>query len=768
MIPSSVIGAALAGFTGTIAQILVLRELLVLFCGNELSSGVVFFCWLLWTGCGSAVAGFRRCRTSNPDKSLVLTLSLLGVVFPLTLIGIRGARFLLGIPLGDLVPPGWMLLISLGFSCFLCLTCGALFSLTWAVHVRGSPRQASKPMLVYAAEATGAALAGLLFYYVLLPRFSALSISWLVSVLVIFFAWVLSLRKEVVLLLRNRFQTAGLVGVLGLSILAAGFFLEDLERVSRRLQWGDNLLQVVDTPYQNLAVLKNLDQYTLFGNGVWLFTVPDPETEEFSTHLPLLQHPNPRKVLIVGGCLRLVGEVLKHPSIMLVDCVEPDPAVIRLTRPVLEKQDRKPLLDGRVRLHTMDAIAYLRKNHGESYDVILMNVGDPANAATNRFYTVEYFDRIGRLLTPGGVFSFSLSAAPEMLGPAQARLIGSADRTLRSVFPQVILVLGHGARFLAGNAQTGFQLEVETLIKTIQKRGLDLRYFREYLLFDYLSPWRLAYAHSILEKAGVLRENQDFSPTCYFNHLVVWAFQLHPHLASLFLFLSQRKELILEGLYALVFVAFLCVYGVGRSWRTLPYLASVALVGGVQMLLQIILLLGFQILEGFLYKDLCLMIAFFMAGAGAGAVISFRIPAGPKSSPRGVFAVQAVLGVYTLVVLGVLWLLHARGLEGGRVLSSSLIFCILAGVSGILGGLHFSLTVMAVSASRIPSERTGGGLYAVDLLGGSLGALVGSLLLLPLFGIPLTMILLGVMCLGGLIMLVPALSEHGGPGVQSG
>jgi len=64
-----------------------------------------------------------------------------------------------------------------------------------------------------------------------------------------------------------------------------------------------------------------------------------------------------------------------------------------------------------------------------------------------------------------------------MLGPAQARLIGSADRTLRSVFPQVILVLGHGARFLAGNTQTGFQLEVETLIKTIRERGLDLRYF---------------------------------------------------------------------------------------------------------------------------------------------------------------------------------------------------------------------------------------------------------------------------------------------------
>jgi len=161
--------------------------------------------------------------------------------------------------------------------------------------------------------------------------------------------------------------------------------------------------------------------------------VPDPETEEFSTHLPLLQHPNPRKVLIVGGCLRLVGEVLKHPSVMLVDCVEPDPAVIRLTRLVLEEQDRDSLLDGRVRLHTTDAIAYLRKNQGESYDVILMNVGDPANAAMNRFYTVEYFDRIGRFLSPRGVFSFSLSAAPEMLGPAQARFnrVGGSHSSIR-------------------------------------------------------------------------------------------------------------------------------------------------------------------------------------------------------------------------------------------------------------------------------------------------------------------------------------------------
>ena len=40
---------ALIGFTATVAQIVLLRELMVVFYGNEISMGVMLACWLLWT-----------------------------------------------------------------------------------------------------------------------------------------------------------------------------------------------------------------------------------------------------------------------------------------------------------------------------------------------------------------------------------------------------------------------------------------------------------------------------------------------------------------------------------------------------------------------------------------------------------------------------------------------------------------------------------------------------------------------------------------------
>ena len=47
----------LIGFTATVAQILLMRELLVVFYGNEISLGLLLASWLLWTGAGSGLFG---------------------------------------------------------------------------------------------------------------------------------------------------------------------------------------------------------------------------------------------------------------------------------------------------------------------------------------------------------------------------------------------------------------------------------------------------------------------------------------------------------------------------------------------------------------------------------------------------------------------------------------------------------------------------------------------------------------------------------------
>ncbi|HET7208485.1 MAG TPA: hypothetical protein VFI95_18055, partial [Terriglobales bacterium] len=52
------------GFTATVAQIVLLRELMVVSYGNEISLGVMLASWLLWTAMGSSVLGRLAVRAS--------------------------------------------------------------------------------------------------------------------------------------------------------------------------------------------------------------------------------------------------------------------------------------------------------------------------------------------------------------------------------------------------------------------------------------------------------------------------------------------------------------------------------------------------------------------------------------------------------------------------------------------------------------------------------------------------------------------------------
>ena len=55
--PRAITGAvALIGFSAVIGQIVLMRELIVVFSGNEISLGIMLASWLFWTAIGSSVS----------------------------------------------------------------------------------------------------------------------------------------------------------------------------------------------------------------------------------------------------------------------------------------------------------------------------------------------------------------------------------------------------------------------------------------------------------------------------------------------------------------------------------------------------------------------------------------------------------------------------------------------------------------------------------------------------------------------------------------
>jgi spermidine synthase len=533
-----------------------------------------------------------------------------------------------------------------------------------------------------------------------------------------------------------------------------------LEERSRRWQWGPELALARDTPFHNIAILQQAEQVTVFTNGLWLFTLPDPASVEPAVHPALLMHPAPERVLLIGGGLAgHLAEALKHPSLEVIDYVEQDPALIGLSLGFLSPSVQASLRDPRVRIHHQDAGTSLRRRAG-LYDLVFLNVGDPINAQMNRFFTLELFRRIDEHLAPGGILTFSVPGGGDMIGPAHARLLASMNRTLGEVFPQVAVLPGERARFFAAREEGSLALDPGVLAGRIAERRLDLAYLRDDVLQDLMSPFRLDYVRSLLAEMGPSRVNRELAPVCYLHGMRLWAAQWHPGLDRLLgAAASVRPRTLGAGLAALgALVALFFWLGPLRYRAAVG--SSVLVQGSVGMVLQLVLILAFQILEGFAYLQLALIIALFMAGLAVGtlwvaATERRREPHWePHRAIRRLTLLQVLVTVYPLLLL---LFLSPIG-EGLRQASSpaaiSWLFSAASLVAGILGGAHFSLAALATAAAGGRLGRAGGYLYAADLTGAAGGAFAAGLVLLPLYGVPRTLVLLSLASLVCLLAIL--------------
>src|SRR4030042_157923 len=90
----------LMGFTFTVTQVLVIRELLVIFLGNELSIAIILANWLFLEAAGSFLLG-RRVKGVSSEKAYALLQLLLSLLLPLTIFAIRCLRDIMGLSIGE-------------------------------------------------------------------------------------------------------------------------------------------------------------------------------------------------------------------------------------------------------------------------------------------------------------------------------------------------------------------------------------------------------------------------------------------------------------------------------------------------------------------------------------------------------------------------------------------------------------------------------------------------------------------------------------------
>ena len=152
---------------------------------------------------------------------------------------------------------------------------------------------------------------------------------------------------------------------------------------------------------------------------------------EMISHIPLLAHPKPEKVLVIGGGDGgTVREVLKHPSVQEVVLCEIDGDVIDVSKKYLPTI-AGALKDPRVDIHVRDGIEFI-KDHRSRFDVILIDSTDPIGPGEGLFTEAFYKDVLAAL-TPNGIM-VNQSESPV----ANPREIALVYKLLRKVFPLVV------------------------------------------------------------------------------------------------------------------------------------------------------------------------------------------------------------------------------------------------------------------------------------------------------------------------------------------
>jgi len=166
-----------------------------------------------------------------------------------------------------------------------------------------------------------------------------------------------------------------------------------------------------------------------------------------------------------------------------------------------------------------------------------------------------------------------------------------------------------------------------------------------------------------------------------------------------------------------------------------PLPLSIFVVGFSGMALEFILILGFQILYGYVYEKIGVIITAFMLGIFLSSYYVTKKIRSRGFSTADITRFQFLLSLYPLI-LSLILLGISRISEASIIfLSVEILFPVLTSILGALVGAIFPLAVKIYFEKKKDIAKTISLLYSIDLIGSCLGAYTGSVILVPLLGV---------------------------------
>ena len=662
------------GVASVVAQLTVIREYLAAFQGNEFVIALILFSWLAWGGLGTLGARLltrydRLCRLAVLAH-LSMVLAGLAVIQLAAIRLLRDAVFIPGAAVGfyptlayiafGIGPYGFLVGFLLPFSLFV---------------LRRSVQPDYPGARIYILDNLGDVAGGALFAFILIHWATPFQAVALAGLPLVAAAAILGTRGAGIPFGR----WAAAAAVLVVMLLGGALERRTLAPISGRL------VHYEESRFGRMVVIQQAEQITLLKDGVPVAGTHNVALAEETIHYPLSQLERPPVVLLISSESGMLRELDKHGP-RRIDYVELDPAMtaiqfryrLLVKIPALTVSHR----DGRAFLH----------DQKDRYDAIIVSLPEPDTFQVNRFFTDEFFGLVRRRLAPGGVFSFSMAGFDNYLAAPQQRKLATLYHTAARHFDHVQLLPGLRIFFIC--RQQPVDLDIPA---GLSRRAIETRYIRGY--FDgNLTADRIAQLNALVTAPAA--PNTDFNPRLMRIMFDQWfaRFDTSP-------------------------LAFYCIVGVGLAVYLLRMTRAEFVLfstGFMTMGCEILVIFAFQVLFGYIYFQIGLIVTVFLAGLMPGAWMGSRL----ASRARQVLA----LGDLLLIVL-VGGFALALAVVGERL--PDLVFLLFGFLVSLVCGFQFPAALAIEGGQAAAVTRT----FSADLMGASAGTLITSVGLIPYVGL---------------------------------
>ncbi|KAK0310636.1 putrescine aminopropyltransferase [Friedmanniomyces endolithicus] len=232
--------------------------------------------------------------------------------------------------------------------------------------------------------------------------------------------------------------------------------------------------------YQDVLIFESSDygMVLVLDNVIQCTERDEFAYQEMITHLGMFSHPNPKRVLVIGGGDGgVLREIVKHESVEEAVLCDIDEAVIRLSKKYLPGMS-VGFQHPNVKVHVGDGFKFL-EDKKDTFDVIITDSSDPEGPAESLFKK-PYFELLHGALREGGVMT-TQAENPWL----HMKLIAELKKSCGEVFPVAEYGWTTIPTYPAG--QIGFMVCCKDSSRNVKKPLRSLSEQEEDKLFRYYS-----------------------------------------------------------------------------------------------------------------------------------------------------------------------------------------------------------------------------------------------------------------------------------------